>query len=137
MGEWVWSSTEQVEQVSSDNCQMLVVGGRYSGSISRGTQGSMLEGGGRCPCPIFTGEGVRYSEDQCFVGVMITWEPPPNRLTDTCENITSQQLRLQAVTNERGLKRGVCPCIPGCLNPPMEWSPIPSPVILLGRGGLS
>ena len=62
------------KQVSSDDHQMSVagVGGRYPGPIS----------------------GGRYSEVQCIMGVMVTWD----RQTDACEKITFPKFRLRAVT---------------------------------------
>ena len=53
------------------------------------------------------GGGVGSTSDVCGVGVaynvtylmmhVIYQPPPPNRMTDACENITFPQLRLQAV----------------------------------------
>ena len=75
----VGPQVNKFKQVSSDDHQMSVAG----------------EEGGRSPGLMSRGRGVPYHVTCPMMHVMYL---PPREKTDTCENITFLQLRLQAVT---------------------------------------
>ena len=89
-GVGVGSQVNKFEQVSSDDHQMFVPGGRVSRSHVFGRWGGV-----GYPGPMSRREGVPY-----HATYPIKWipYPSPNRMiTDTCENITFAQILCRAI----------------------------------------
>ena len=89
------------EQVSTDHHQMPLAGWRVS--VPRPDipgEGKREGGRGLVPRSDVWGEGVTYLVTYPMMHLMLPNTPPSlltDRQTDTCENITFPQLRLQAV----------------------------------------
>ena len=94
-GRGVGPQVSKVEQNSSDDHQMSVAGvgggGRCLGSMSRMRREDKREGRGW--------KGVPYRVTYPMMHILYLPSPTSlNRMTDTCESITFQQLRLRTVT---------------------------------------
>ena len=68
-----------------------------------------MSGGGadsEVPC-LGVGPGLRVSSNASWI--MVTWDPPPNIMTDMTENITFPQLRWRAVNIQSMLLKNYFP----------------------------